>query len=392
MNPSCSKIAITHLTCHLRTLGGMQSVLQHHLTHDGDSGFEARQISFFERADPAPGLVDALGWNGWWTICQMRHAADAVFRRRPGGVAVYHNCWGVPFLADLDGADRRLSYVHGIPPGMGANLKAQKGSLDGIIAVSQAQADLAARCLPELSPERISIVPLPINPRIQDFRHSRMNNRPVIIGYSGRLVKDIKRIDRLPELARRLSNAGVDFRLEVLGNGCDGPWLKKQFSGNEKVIFHGPKSGDDYWKILARWDLQINTSDSEGTPVSILEGLSCAVIPIFPGIDSGGVDYARRVHPNLVYTPGDMTAAAQSINELKRMPAAELDSLRVKCRESVHSHTPDAYQNAFRSFVEKISALPRISGQVFENRPFYLTDRIPLGILSRFLPASLLKK
>jgi glycosyltransferase involved in cell wall biosynthesis len=370
----------------------MQSVLQHHLTHDGNSDLQSRQISFFEQNDPAPDKVDALGWNGWWTICQMRRAADRVFQRHPIGIAVYHNCWGVPFLADLDGATRRLSYVHGIPPDMEACLQAQNGLLDGILAVSQAQLDLAARCLPKLSPERFCLVPLPINPKTGECPHSPLKNRPVTIGYSGRLVKAIKRVDRLPELVRCLSDAGVDFRLEILGSGCDGPWLKKQFGGNQKILFHGAKSGDDYWNILGSWDLQINSSDSEGTPVSVLEGLSCGVIPIFPRIDSGGVDYTRRVDPSLVYKPGDMAAAAQCVRHLAQMPAGELDSLRVKCRQAVQAHTPDAYQKTFRSFIAGIDALPRISQDAFDHRPFHLTDHLPLGILSRMLPASLFNR
>lgn len=392
MQPSPSIRPVTHLTTYLRSLGGMQSLVQHHLTHDAGSGFDGHYVSFFERHDPAPDRVDALGWSGWTTIHQMRQAAAAVFRQRSSGTAVYHSCWGVLFLADLDGSHRRLGYLHGIPPDMEAILTAQEGLLDGIIAVSEPLADLATRCLPKLGPGRICMVPLPINPRARECQHTPLEGRPIRIGYSGRLVKAIKRVDRLPELVQRLSASGLDFRLELLGDGIDGPWLRKQFTGNEKVIFHGTKGGDAYWNILGNWDVQINTSDSEGTPVSLLEGLCCGVLPLFPEIDSGGVAYAKWVDPSLVYRPGDMQAAAQILIQLKRTSAATMDLWREKSRQAVRNHTPEAYQSVFRSFIEKIDALPRISKTSFGRRPFYLTDHLPLGLLSRFLPESLLRK
>jgi glycosyltransferase involved in cell wall biosynthesis len=362
------------------------------MAHDGDSGIEDRYISFFEIHDPASTNLDALGWGKWTTIWQMRRTVGKMFRSCPSGIAIYHNCWGLPLFENLDGSHRRLGYLHGIPPDMEATLKAQIGLLDGIIANSQPLAELAVHCLPELASGRISIVPLPISPPIREFPHSPLANRPIIIGYSGRLVKDIKRIDRLPKLVQCLSDSGAEFRLELLGDGRDGPWLRNQFRNDKRVIFHGARNGDAYWRILGGWDVQINTSDSEAISISLLEGLSCGVIPLFPGINSDGVSYTRRVDPSLVYSPADLAAAALTIIRIAQMPAAQLDSWRVKCREAVTTHTPASYQIAYRSFIEKIEALPRISRQTLENRPFYPTDHIPLGILSRLLPGGLLKK
>lgn len=366
-------------------------MVQHHLARDPAAGMDARYVVFFERPGDDPGSVVALGWNWRWIIPRMRQSFRGVMARWPDRTVVYHNLWGLPFLADLDQARRRLGYIHSNPPDMADSCRAQRGWVDGLIAVSQHQAGLAARCLPELGPDRIRVVPLPICPPAGQYPHAPLKGRALVLGYSGRLTRDIKRIDRLPELARQLSAQGLAYRLELLGDGRDDAWLKRRFVPGAPVVFHGAKSGAAYWNILAAWDIQVNVSDSEGTPLSLLEGLCVGVIPLFPNIPSGGVAYSQRVHPSLVYSPGDMADAARTITTLARMPEPEWEDWRGKCLAAVQGHLGTAYLDGFRTFVGQIEALPRLSRATAGRRPFFATDYAPLGFLARIAPQGLLK-
>jgi glycosyltransferase involved in cell wall biosynthesis len=380
-----------HLTGYLRSLGGMQAVVQHHLAQDFAAGIDARYVVFFEGRGPEPDRVEARGWNWRWTIRRMRRDFRDVMGRWPDRTVIYHNLWGLPFLADLDGARRRIGYLHSNTPGLADDCRAQRGGVDGLIAVSQNQAEIAGQCLPELGRERIRVVPVPICPPDRPYLHPPFEKRALVLGYSGRLVREIKRIDRLPELARELSAQGLEYRLELLGEGRDAAWLKGRFASGAPIVFHGSKSGAAYWEALAGWDAQVNVSDSEGTPLSLLEGLSIGVIPLFPNLASGGVAYSQKVDPSLVYPPGDMAAAARTIGALARMPAREWDDWRSRCQVAVRGHLGTAYLDAFRTFIEQIERLPRLSRAAGGRRSFFATDYVPLGFLARLAPQGLLK-
>ena len=381
-----------HLTGYLRTLGGMQSILRHHLAHDHAAGIDAHQIVFFERHDPDAGQVDALGWNWRWTISRMRPAFRSVLDHWPGRLVLYHNLWGLPFLADLDRAGRRVGFLHAYPPDLAASLRAAQGLIDGLITVSQAPFELAAQCLPELVPHRLHLVPLPIQPPVREWIHPPLNHRALVVGYSGRVVKEDKRVDRLPQLARLLTQQGVDYRLEILGDGGDAAWLKRQFPADASIVHHGMKTGAAYWEILAGWDVLVFVSDTEGTPISLLEGLSCGVIPIFPDIASNGAAYSRQVHASLVYPPGDLAAAARAIGSLARMPTQEYDAWRVKCLDAVKPHLGRTYIDTFKRILEEINHLPRASREAATHRGGFATDYVPLGLLSRLARHGLLTR
>ncbi len=389
---SISVCPITHISPHLDSLGGMQAVVRHHLAHDAQVGLEARQIVLFEQPKHTQPGVDRMGWNWRSTIYGMRRAYQTLMSQWPGRVCLYHNLWGVPFLADLDRASRRLGYLHSFTPRLEAELRAQRGLVDGLIAVSPAQCDLAVRCLPELGADRIRLLPLPIDPPSTGFQQSAMANRPIVLGYSGRLVKSVKRVDRLPELVRELDKRGVNFRLELLGDGPDAGWLKEQFKLHPAVKFHGAQTGEAYWKILSHWDAILYVSDSEGTPVSLLEGLSVGVMPLFPRLPSGGTAYAQQVDPAFLYEPGEMAQAAQIIQDLVQQPGVQWAQWRERGLRAVQGHLGESYLKAFRGFLEELHHLPRISTHNDSPRPGHLADFVPLGVVSRWWCDALLKR
>lgn len=389
---SISVCPITHISPHLDSLGGMQAVVRHHLAQDAQVGLEARQIVLFEQPkDTQPG-VDRMGWNWRSTIYGMRRTYQTLMSQWPGRLCLYHNLWGVPFLADLDRASRRLGYLHSFTPRLEAELRAQRGLVDGLIAVSPAQRDLALQCLPELGENRVRLLPLPIDPPCPGFRQSAMANRPIVLGYSGRIVKPVKRVDRLPELIRGLEKRGVNFRLELLGDGPDAGWLKEQFKLHPAVKFHGAQTGEAYWKILSNWDVIIYVSDSEGTPVSMLEGLSVGVMPLFPRLPSGGTAYTQQVDPAFLYEPGEMAQAAQIIQDLVQQPGVQWAQWRERGLHAVQGHLGESYLNAFRGFLEELHHLPRVSTHNSGSRPGYLGDFVPLGVVSRWWCDALLKR
>lgn len=361
-------------------------MLRRNWAGDARHGLDSQFLAYFEPDDGRTERVRGLGLTWRSTIRQAR----ARFRQRLAAepeVISYANVWGLPFFADLDRAGRRIGALHGASADMPDHIRQARGLLDGVICVSEPLRELATRLLPELAADRIDIMPNPAGRTQVEIPQPPLTGRPLILGYSGRLTRGQKRVDRLPLLVGELDRLGVDYRLEILGDGSERAALQRQLAGRAKVVFHGRREGDAYWATLRQWDVLVFVSDFEGMPVSLLEGLSVGVMPLFPRIGSGGDAYAARVWPDLLYPAGDLGAAARVLQSLARLSAPEVAELRQRGGEVVRPHLGECDLLAMSAFVRHIHALPRISQATFPRRPFYWSDHCPFGLLRRiYLP------
>jgi glycosyltransferase involved in cell wall biosynthesis len=380
-----NQIDLTHYFPFFSTLGGVESILRRHVLTDVDWGFRSNVIAFFEPASSKSGAMTGVGLTWRDCIASARRKFRNCVSPGQGSVAVYHNAWGVPFLADLDGAARRVSLIHTDSPGINQVFQSQAGSVDGIMCVNDQLAAQARRALPHFDPARITVLPYPISAPNQTIANQRaLSGHPIVLGYVGRLIKEQKRVDRLPRLCQMLDQHKIGYRFEILGEGEARQWLEKHFRGNSKIVFHGRRGGDDYWQILAAWDAVVYVSDYEGLPISLLEALSLGVLPIYPRIKSGGDSYTERVRPDLLYPPEDFDYIANLLRALQQSPDAAIESLRNACRELAKPHLGDFYERNFSAFIRKIIEWPRISASSPPSRPLFLSDHIPFGALRRF--------
>jgi glycosyltransferase involved in cell wall biosynthesis len=378
-----SVIPVTHYVSHFAPLGGVQTLLRRHLESDAKHGLDTDVVAFFDPPPPSQPRVCAVGLDWKSTVASARKKFGARLCEDGKPTAVYHNLWGVPFLADLDGADRRIGVMHVYPAVLRDCLAGNAGLLDGVLCVSQPLKELVHRYLPDLEPSRVAIVPLPIARCPIQVERPPLQGRPVVIGVSGRLVKEQKRIDRLPKLVSVLDQARLNYRLELLGDGPDQSWLERQLAGHPKVFFHGRQDGEAYWKIVAAWDAVLFVSDFEGLPLSLLEALSAGVLPVYPRIESGGDSYVQGVNPDFLYDLDDYERVAAILAEIRSADEPRLQCWRAACRSAAEPHTSDAYDRVYANFVRQIRAAPRVSNAQLPRRKFYLSDFLPFMILGR---------
>lgn len=376
-------IRLTHFFTHFNKLGGVESVLKNHLANDLQWGIASRVLAFFEPAATIEQRVTGLGLTWRDTVASTRRKFRRASDRFACDVAFYHNFWGIPFLADADLAQRRMALLHTDSPGIRLGLPAQRGLVDGVLCVNTVLRDQAIAALPSLAAERIAVAPLPIDAPKTLPHHSPLRNRPLVVGFCGRVVKEQKRVDRLIELCARLDAMGVDYQFEILGDGPERAWLEQQFATNRRVRFHGRQTGARYWEILSGWDAIVFTSDYEGLPIALLEALSRGVIPVHPRIQSGGDDYTARVDRTLVYGAGDVQQAARLLSRLGEMGEEHIASLREKCRNLAAPHLGDGYLDSFAEFIRQISQQPKITPDTYPPRHFYWSDYCPFGLMRR---------
>ncbi len=377
---------LTHFFTYFRSLGGVQSVLQRHLKNDPLRNIQSGFVIFFEPDDFASSQVRGLGLSWRSTIRSARRKFSQQLNLAQPGIAAYYNCWGLPFFADLDHASRRIGIAHTDWPGIERQLLAQKGLVDGLLCVSHRLVEIAQRCLPDLAKDRIEFLPCPISPfGIQEGRKP-LANRPVVLGFCGRLVKEQKRVDRLPRLYRCLTDSGINFRFEIMGDGPGLAWLKRKLQNQTNVHFHGRLTGTHYWRALNKWDAIVFVSDYEGLPLSLLEALSLGVLPLYPRINSDGDCYAARLNPDFLYRTDDFHGVASAVKRLTERSEESLESLRAAARKLAAPHLGEAYEEVFSGFLQYVAQAPRVSQNVFLKRYFYWTDYWPFALLSRLYP------
>ena len=373
---------LTHFFTYFRNLGGVQSILKRHHSREQDSHF----LFSFEANNFKEPNISGLGVDGWDSIRCIRKKLAKHSDLFPDSVAVCHNMWGLQFLAELIPAKRRIGILHSDWTTLRPFLQSQKELLDGVLCVSNTLVELVAECLPELSKDnRIQLIPYPIDGVPIMPNRMSLVKRPVIIGWIGRMQEEQKRVDRLPSLLKAFDDAQIDYRFELLGDGPMQEWLEKQLPTN-RTVFHGRKSGDDYYSTLSKWDFITSVSDYEGLPISMLEALSAGVLPLYPTIGSGGDEYAEKLSSNFVWEAFQFEQAASKLNLLLKQPEATLHQSRLNAVNLTARHSESEYFRIFDSFTKQIVDLPRISNAELPNRPFYFSDQLPFGLMTRIWP------
>ena len=373
---------LTHFFTYFRNLGGVQSILKRHHSREQDSHF----LFSFEANNFKEPNISGLGVDGWDSIRCIRKKLAKHSDLFPDSVAVCHNMWGLQFLAELIPAKRRIGILHSDWTTLRPFLQSQKELLDGVLCVSNTLMELVAECLPELNKDnRIQLIPYPIDGVPIMPNRMSLVKRPVIIGWIGRMQEEQKRVDRLPSLLKAFDDAQIDYRFELLGDGPMQEWLEKQLPAN-RTVFHGRKSGDDYYSTLSKWDFITSVSDYEGLPISMLEALSAGVLPLYPTIGSGGDEYAEKLSSNFVWEAFQFEQAASKLNLLLKQPEATLHQSRLNAVNLTARHSESEYFRIFDSFTKQIVDLPRISNAELPNRPFYFSDQLPFGLMTRIWP------
>lgn len=373
---------LTHFFTYFRNLGGVQSILKRHHSREQDSHF----LFSFEANNFKEPNISGLGVDGWDSIRCIRKKLAKHSDLFPDSVAVCHNMWGLQFLAELIPAKRRIGILHSDWTTLRPFLQSQKELLDGVLCVSNTLMELVAECLPELSKDnRIQLIPYPIDGVPIMPNRMSLVKRPVIIGWIGRIQEEQKRVDRLPSLLKAFDDAQIDYRFELLGDGPMQEWLEKQLPAN-RTVFHGRKSGDDYYSTLSKWDFITSVSDYEGLPISMLEALSAGVLPLYPTIGSGGDEYAEKLSSHFVWDAFQFEQAASKLNLLLKQPEATLHQSRLNAVNLTARHSESEYFRIFDSFTQQIVDLPRISNAELPNRPFYFSDQLPFGLMTRIWP------
>ncbi len=369
-----SSAAILHLAESLTRLGGVETFVNDWTQADGDS-FAASLLDS-QSVLGNSGKKIGLRPSRFHSLAAIRHRTRSL--RLQCGTLVCHNFAGLSALSDLITHERLVVCLHTNSPDVWPRVLRLAPFVDGFIAGGKSLADEIKKTLGE-SPLTIATFESPLDDSF--FRVARVKKTgPILVGYSGRLVIEQKRVDRLKEFCQALTARGINFRLQITGDGPDKAALAGLLAPFP-VEFLGMLKRENLAGTFAAWDFQIITSDYETGPATAMEGMACGVVPVFPAIECQVANILRGKFDQLFYPIGNMRDAAARLQAAASLPPAKMESLRSRLRELVASKFMTNHLQSTRKILEEIHSKPSLRKKICYQASW--KDHLPLAVRCR---------
>ena len=366
--------SILHLAESLTRVGGIEAFLNN-WTHADANSFAA---SLLDSQSMLDGSVKKTGLrpNRLYSLAGIRNHARRCHLQC--GTLICHNFAGLTALSDLIPHERLVVYVHTNSPDVWPRILRLAPYVDALVACGTILEQEVKKVLGD-SPVPIASFESPLDDSF--FRAPRVKTSGrILIGYAGRLVIEQKRTDRLREFCQALIARGVDFRLQITGDGPDKAMLSRQLA-SFPVDFLGLLKWEELAGTFAAWDFQIVTSDYETGPLTAMEGMACGVIPIFPDIPCQAADVLHGGFDRLFYPVGNMMAAAAKLQAAASLPPEQMELLRSDLRRLMAPKSMANHLQATSKILGEIHAKPSLRKKIRFQTCW--KDYLPLAVRCR---------
>ena len=235
-----------------------------------------------------------------------------LYKIRPN--VIYTNLWGTAFLVRQS---RKfylgsVKFVYGITSTLDAYSEHRREFEDtlkdkSVTLVLQTDRIRKAVAFYRKSDKNMYVIPSIIDPQMleSDLTDCEKDESSVNrLVHVGRFVQ-VKRHDRLLQIARELKKRGVLFQLDLIGEGP----LKDEIYNmsiemglNEVVTLHGYQKSSFFW--IANADVMLLTSDYEGMPMVLVEALTVGTPVVSTDVEFGPREVIQNAVNGFV-TPKD---------------------------------------------------------------------------------------
>ena len=174
---------------------------------------------------------------------------------------------------------------------------------------------------------KLVVITNPITiPYIEEYEKILSFKRKEII-YVGRIDYNQKRVYRVIEVWKLLEKKYPDWKLIIIGDGEEKSKLEEQSFqlGLKRIVFEGFKNPLEYYKYAS---LLILTSEYEGFPLVIPEGMAWGVVPCVYGSYSAVYDIVKDDVNGIIIEPQKDEFDAENMAE--RMSLLMCDNVRLK--------------------------------------------------------------
>ncbi len=195
---------------------------------------------------------------------------------------------------------------------------------------------------------------------LSTMNHHSSTSSTIQLGFLGRLEHISKGVLFIPEILKHLNVSGVEFHLTIAGTGVYERGLKRllnRYIRNGSVEFIGELPPEETPEFLSKQDVLVFTSQSEGCPNTLIEGIMAGCVPVVWRLD-GITDFiVQDSRTGYVVSLGDCQTFAEKIStlsgnrkQLESMSSAAIEDARRRFSLSVFG---DAYATLFRELMSE---------------------------------------
>lgn len=176
-----------------------------------------------------------------------------------------------------------------------------------------------------------------INPLAPAAAPTGIVEKEKIVLYVGRLVIDVKRVDRLLKVWQHIERLAPDWKLVLIGTGKDEEKLKKlaEQLGLRKAEFAGYHA--DVTPFFRKASFCCLTSDFEGLPMCFMEGQQYGVIPVSFDSYAGFREISCHGECGITVPAYDLRKYTSMLYEALSDPARQ-EQLRERSYEAAHRY------------------------------------------------------
>ena len=179
-----------------------------------------------------------------------------------------------------------------------------------------------------VAPQKIHLIPNGIDPSpfaankstdLQNKRELLNLERPIQLGFMGRLEHGQKGVLYLPKIVQALQQSNISFRLRIAGKGVHQPLLEKKLAPSiaaGQVELIGTLTKEEVPIFLKTTEVFLFTSHFEGCPNALLEAMMAGCAPVaflIEGITNFLIDHKRT---GFIAPMGDCDALASYVAQL----------------------------------------------------------------------------
>lgn len=238
---------------------------------------------------------------------------------------------------------------------------------DAIVGVSNAITNHLSTLAPQFH-HKLSTIPYGISASVSATELRSLSKQRGLadrlrVVFTGRLVRSQKRAEDVIAIARELSLRNVPYEMVIIGDGELRSTMERaagELIMERKIWFAGAQSNAVTLKFLESCDVLLLPSAFEGLSISMLEGMSRAVVPVVSSIRSGVPDVIVNGENGLVAPVGDIHAFADRIEWLSKH-RNELGRIAASAASTIHQgYLLDRMIDRYVQLFEQVATAPSI--------------------------------
>ena len=187
---------------------------------------------------------------------------------------------------------------------------------NGIICVSKHILKEVQEMNPSFEPYsyyvRSGIEDIPPTPVVETLEEGA----PIHLIYTGRLVEHQKRVRFFVKIAKVLKERKINYKLTLIGDGDEMPYLQRELRNEIRsgvVELPGRLPYSQIRLLLDHANVFLLVSEWEGTPISLMEGMAHACVPVVADIRSGVPEMVQHEKNGFIFNQQDAEALADAI-------------------------------------------------------------------------------